>query len=298
MLTSANDAANAVAEHISKDVPSFVSKMNEMAVKLQMKDTNFINPTGLYDENQYTTARDISVFIKYALKNSSFSRIFGIQVKPWTYKDGKSKILSSPNKLFWSYSGIDGGKTGYNTKEQQSIITAATKNSLKLICIVLDSPEESLFSDAEATLDYGFKNFRISRLVQKGEELKTVNVDGTDIPLICGSDVYYVHPVGDSYIKGFDTSADLQMPVSTSKLAGNARYTLGDDTIIDVGLYPATETPLPEDDFITASKKTLLQNKDILILLVFLVFLEVVLLILKIFKFFKWVFQKAFAKAK
>lgn len=292
MLTSANDAANAVAEHISKDIPSFVIKMNEMAAKLQMKDTNFTNPTGLYDENQYTTARDIAVFIKYACNNLNFNRIFGIQFKPWTNKDGKSKILTSPNRLFWSYSGIDGGKTGYNTKEQQSVIAVATRDGMKLICIILDSPEESLFTDAEAVFDLGFKNYRMSRLVQKGAQLKTVNVEGADISLISGNDVFYVHPAGDSYIKSFDTSVDLQPPISTSKLAGNARYTLNDDTIIDVGLYPATEAPPPEDDFITAAKKTLLENRDILILLIILIFLEAVLIIHKVFKFFKWLFRK------
>lgn len=296
MVTSANDAANAVAEHISKDIPSFVAKMNETAAKLQMKDTRFMNPTGLYDENQYTSAHDISRFIVYASKNSEFNRIFGTQVMPWTYKDGKSKILTSSNKLFWSYNGIKGGKTGYNTKNQQSVIASASKNGLKLVCIVLNSPESTLFTDAEALFDYGFSNFRISKLVQKGAHIKNVKTDNGNVDLVSGSDVYYVHPAGDNFIKDFDVSLDLQPPISTSKLAGNARYTLKDDTVIDVGLYPATQALAPADDFLTSARKTLLENRDILILLIILFIIEAVLLVLKIIKFIKWLFRKISSK--
>jgi D-alanyl-D-alanine carboxypeptidase/D-alanyl-D-alanine carboxypeptidase (penicillin-binding protein 5/6) len=298
MLTSANDAANAIAEHISKDVPTFVNKMNETAAKMQMKDTRFANPTGLFDENQYTTARDISIFVRQALKNANFSHIFSIQVMPWTFKDGKSKILTSPNKLFWSYSGIEGGKTGYNEKDQQSVIATASKDGMRLVCIVLNTPEDALFSDAEALFNYGFTNFRRTKLVQKGDPMKSVKVDEAEVNLISGSDVYYVHPTGVSFIKSFDVSLDLKSPVSTSKLAGNARYTLNDDTIIDVGLYPASEAPPPADDFLTSVKKTLLVHRDILVLLILLAAIEVVLIIKNIFKLIRWIFRKIFKKQK
>lgn len=294
MLTSANDAANAVAEHISKDIPSFVKKMNETAVRLKMDNTRFINPTGLYDEYQYTTAHDISTFIKYAVKNKNFSSLFSVRLKPWIYKDGTSKLLSSSNSLFWSYNGIDGGKTGYNTKDKQTVISAASRDNMQLICIILDSPEATLFKDAEALFDYGFQNFRKSVLVQKGEEIKTVRVNNADVVLVSGSDEYYVHPAGSSFIKNLTISANPEAPILTSKLAGNARYTLEDDTIIDVGLYPATQAPPPADDFITSARKKLLQNMDILYLLVFLLFIEAVLMLSKIIKLFKWLVRKLF----
>ena len=294
MLTSANDAANAVAEHVSKDINSFVGKMNETAVRLKMDNTRFMNPTGLYDEYQYTTARDISNFIKYAMKNKTFKILFGIKLKPWINKDGTSKLLSSPNNLFWSYNGIEGGKTGYNTKDKQALITAASRNGMELICIILDSPEATLFKDSEALLDYGFQNFRKSVLVQKGDEIKTVTVNGAEVKLVSGSDENYVHPAGTSFIRDLSITTTVEPPILTSKLAGNAHYTLEDDTVIDVGLYPATQAPPPADSFIAAARKKLLQNKDILYLLIILLFTEAVLFLSKIIKLFKWLFRKLF----
>ena len=77
MLTSANDAAIAVAEHISSgDIGKFVDLMNKTAEKLGMDNTHFTNPTGLYDENQYTTASDIAKLVRYASGNPQFSIIF------------------------------------------------------------------------------------------------------------------------------------------------------------------------------------------------------------------------------
>lgn len=281
MLTSANDAAKAVAEHVGGDTPKFVEKMNEMAVKLGMKDTHFSNPTGLFDEMQFTTARDISLFITYAIKNEEFRKIFTVQARPWTHQDGSTKILTSQNKLFWSYDGVNGGKTGYNKKDQHSIITTAFRNSMQLICVVLDTPEEALFSDATTLLDYGFNKFRRSILVQKGEVLKTAQAEGGNINLICSADVYYVHPVGESYIKEFKTDISLESPVKKNKPAGIAKYVLSDDTVIEVSLFPDSEIT-PPDDFYTTAKKKILENRDIFYLVVFLLFIEAVLILYNI----------------
>ena len=238
MLTSANDAAKAVAENISGDTGKFVSKMNEMAAKLSMKDTHFVNPTGLYDENQFTTAYDIMQFVKYAIKNQEFSRIFATQVKPWNHQDGKSAILTSQNKLFWSYDGVDGGKTGYNNKDQQTAITTATHGNMRLICIILDSPEKDLFSSAAAVFDYGFNKYRKSVLVKKNDIIKAVQFNDNEVNLVSNEDIYYIHPTGESFVSEFTVKEDLQPPLAKSKIAGAARYVLSDKTIIDVNLLP------------------------------------------------------------
>ena len=82
MLTSANDATIAVAEHVSSgDIGKFVDLMNKTAEKLGMTDTYFTNPTGLYDENQYTTARDIALLIRYAIANPQFNTLFTSKVR-------------------------------------------------------------------------------------------------------------------------------------------------------------------------------------------------------------------------
>lgn len=291
MLTSANDAAKAVAENIGGDTSKFVVSMNEMADKLGMDNTHFKNPTGLYDEEQFTTAYDISLLMKYAISKPAFKTIFSVKARPWDYVDGAPKILTSQNKLFWSYYGVDGGKTGYNEKERQTVVTTAQKNGMGLICIVLDSPENDLFNDATILFDYGFNNFMKSILVHNGEVLKTVDVDGNEINLVSQSDISYVHPLGESYIREFSTSTDLKPPLKKSKPAGNARYVLEDGTVIDVNIYPQTEI-VPPEDFFSKAKKQILENKDILYLVAFLLALEALFIIVNLAKLLKRLFKR------
>jgi D-alanyl-D-alanine carboxypeptidase (penicillin-binding protein 5/6) len=286
MLTSANDAATAVAEHTAGDTDKFVEAMNAMAAKLNMTGTHFTNPTGLFDENQYTTAADISLLIKYAISNPNFNKVFSIKARPWYNSDNTTNILTSPNKLFWSYDGVEGGKTGYNKKEQQTVITTAFRENMRLISVVLDSPEKDLFTSAAALFDYGFNNFRKSTLVSKGDVLKTVELDGNEINLISQSDISYVHPLGENYIKTFSATADLKTPVRKAVPVGSASYVLQDGSSISVSLYPETEVTPPED-FLSAARKKLLENKDILVMIIFLVLLEVILIIINLFKLVK-----------
>jgi len=299
MMTSANDAAKALAEYIGGDVHKFVALMNNKANELNMKDTKFVNPTGLYDESQYTTAHDVALLMRYAVNNPEFNKIFSTRALPWISGNGEVKVLTNQNKLFWSYDGVDGGKTGFNNKEHQTAITTASKGGQRLICIVLDSPEESVFEDSAKILDYGFNNFKVSVLVPKNSPQKTVQVEGREINLISINDVYYTHPVGESYIKSFEcvVTSDLKLPIKRDQVVGTAKYILNDDTVISINLYPDTEINPPED-FISTSKKKLFENKNIFYLLIFLVIIEVFLILYNIFRLMHKLVKRIFISEK
>lgn len=284
IITNANDAANALAEYIGGDINKFVEIMNNKAKELNMKNTNFINPTGLYDDSQYTTANDIAILMKYALSLPAFNRIFSYRAVPWVDKKG-TDLLTNSNKLFWSYDGVDGGKIGYNQKELQTAITTATRNNRRLIAIVLDAPKDSAPQDSVKLLDYGFNNFRKGVLVPKNQTLTNTTIGDKEINLITNSDIYYTHPIGETYVKNFSFSIvkDIKPPITKSMIVGIARYTLNDGTIIDVNLYPETEI-LPPDNFRTTLMKQLKENKDIFILLIILICIEILIIIYKIIK--------------
>lgn len=287
MLTSANDAAKAVAEHVSAgDIDKFVEKMNTTAAKLNMTNTHFTNPTGLFEDNQFTTASDISLLIKYAISNATFNRIFTVKARPWYGTANSVKILTSSNKLFWSYDGIEGGKTGYNKKEQQTVISTASRNNMKLICVILDTSEKTMYTDTTTLLDYGFQNFRKNTLVRKGEILKTAELDGNEINLVSQNDITYVHPLGESYIKEFSATADLKPPLKKTIPAGSAKYILQDDTVVNIVLFPETEI-VPTEDFLSSARKKVLENKDIFFLVLFLIVVEAILIIFNIGKLIK-----------
>ena len=128
MLVSANDATTAVAEHISSgDTEKFVELMNQTAEKLGMTNTYFVNPTGLYDERQYTTAKDIALLVRYAIANQQFNTIFSAKIKTW-YGKNDARLLTSPINLFWAYDGITGGKRRVQRKGETKPHMYSVKN--------------------------------------------------------------------------------------------------------------------------------------------------------------------------
>ncbi|HOJ10239.1 MAG TPA: serine hydrolase [Clostridiales bacterium] len=282
IITNANDAANALAEYAGGDINMFVEMMNKKAQALNMQDTNFTNPTGLYDSAQYSTAKDIAVLIRYALSLPDFNRIISYRAVPWVDKQGVD-LLTNTNKLFWSYDGVDGGKTGFNNKEQQTAITAATRNNIRLISIVLDAPENSVFSDSSNLLDYGFNNFKKGILVSKSQDLKSISVGSKEIKLISANDVYYIYPVGENYVRSisFNIVKDFKPPITRNSLAGIAHYTLKDGTVIDVNLYPETDI-LPPEKFYTKLINKLKESKDLYILVIMLIIMEILIMFYKI----------------
>jgi len=298
MLTSANDATIAVAEHISAgDISRFVELMNKTAEKIGMTNTRFVNPTGLYDEEQYTTAEDISKLVRYAIKNPQFNTIFTTKVRPWDDKSGEGRILMSSNNLFWAYDGIRGGKTGYNEKEKQTVVCTAVRTNLQLISIVLDAPEKTMYSDTTALLDYGFGNFWKSTLVSKNDVIKKVEFEGNEVRLISQSDIMYVHPIGESYIKNFETTTDLKSPLKKTVAAGTATYVLADDTEITINLYPDSEV-VPVEDWKTRVQKQITENKDIFLIVAILLVIEVIMLLYNIGKMFAKVVTLIYHRAK
>ncbi|MDF2524243.1 MAG: D-alanyl-D-alanine carboxypeptidase [Clostridiales bacterium] len=285
MLSPANDASNAVAEFVGGDIENFINLMNNKAKDLNMKNTRFTNPSGLYDPVQFTTAEDIAIMMRYALSNPIFNNIFSFNAKTWE-SGGKTQVLVNSNTLFWSYDGVDGGKAGYNDKKQQAAITTATREGTRLICIVLDSPENSVFDDSIKLFDYGFSNYKTDILVRKGQALKSIAVAEQMINLISYNDVYYTFPIGDNYIKSFEliVSDKLSLPITKESLLGSAKYVLKDETVVDVDLHSDREIYPPSDIFKKISDK-MAENRDIYMLLIFLVALEVILIILALTKF-------------
>ncbi|RCX17863.1 D-alanyl-D-alanine carboxypeptidase/D-alanyl-D-alanine carboxypeptidase (penicillin-binding protein 5/6) [Anaerobacterium chartisolvens] len=283
LLTPANDAANALAEFAGGDADKFVSMMNSKAKELNMENTLFKNVTGLFDKDQYTTAQDISLLMSHALKNPEFSRIFSSKGKVFN-----SGVLVNHNKLFWEYEGVDGGKAGYNDKNKQSAITTAKKGNQRFLCIILDSPENSVWSDSSKIFDYAFDNFKTDVLVEKGQKLHSITISDTPLNLVSQEEVLYTYPIGESNIRDveFHLNNDLRLPLLKTQSVGTAKYILEDETIINISLYPQEDTG--------ESKKTvsyiwgkLTEHKDLLYLVVILIIIEFLLIIKSLVGFIK-----------
>lgn len=167
MVGSANDIALQVAEHVGGSVEAFVQKMNEKALEVGCKDTVFTNPTGLPDENQHTTAHDLARITRAAMQNETFRVIASAPsyTIPATNLSGGDRVLTSnftmtkPGDPSY-YQGCLGGKEGFTQASGSVLATAAERNGMTLICVVLNGVSGQTDDEAVSLLDYGFNNFK------------------------------------------------------------------------------------------------------------------------------------------
>jgi len=157
VVASANDAAVALAELVCGSEETFVSRMNEKAKQLGMKETVFKNCNGLDEDGHVTSAYDVAVMSRELIKHKKIYEYTGIWMDE--LRGGKTQIVNT-NKLLKSYSGITGLKTGTTSKAGSCITATAQRNGLSLISVVLGSESgKQRFKDAAALLDYGFANY-------------------------------------------------------------------------------------------------------------------------------------------
>ena len=133
ILRSGNDAATALAIYHSGSVKDFVSAMNAKAKEIGADSTQFANPSGLPDDNHYTTARDLCKIACYAMKNSVFSEVAGCKNYSGDYRNFTNK-----NKILNSLQGANGVKTGYTKKAGRCLVSSAKRGDMDVICVVLN----------------------------------------------------------------------------------------------------------------------------------------------------------------
>lgn len=293
MLSQGNDAAIALAEYVGEgDINRFVGYMNDKAKELSLTETYFVNPTGLYDEKQYTSVKDIAKLVKTAITDTVFNSIFGSRGIAWL--NGKdSSVLTNQNKLFWSYNGVDGGKIGTNPQQGTISVTTATKEGRRLIAVVFDKNEETTLSQTVKLFDYGFTTFYNGILLSKDTPVRNITVDNIDVNLISKMDIYYTYPVGESYIKTivFTPNTNLKLPLNTDTVAGVIKYILNDNTEIEVNLFPDQEVVAPED-YKSKIKTILSENRDLVFIVLILSVIECLLVIYNILKLFVRLIRK------
>ena len=202
MLHSGNDAAVALAIYCGGTVGGFVELMNEKAHKLGLENTHFENPHGLDAPGHGSTAYDMAVLASYAMDNP----IFAQTVSTKTVRAG-IRSLRNHNKLLWRLPGADGVKTGFTRSAGRILVSSATRDGRRLICVTFRAPDD--WNDHTALLEACFSRFSPRCLVEKGQCLGTKQVAGgkqRGVELIAGED--FVYPLA----QGEETSLILQEP--------------------------------------------------------------------------------------
>lgn len=183
MLQSANDAAAAIAYDVAGGIEDFAAMMNEKARELGLSDTHFMNPHGLDDENHYTTAFELAKIAAYALENDTFAEIVATEKKVIPlHNSSASRLLVNHNRLLRSYKDIIGVKTGFTKKCGRTLVSAAERDGVRLICVTLNDGDD--WRDHRALLDYGFSLYERETLAASGAFSYEVPVCGGETDLV------------------------------------------------------------------------------------------------------------------
>lgn len=160
MLNSANECASALAVYTAGSIDAFVEMMNEKAQELGAVNTHYMNAHGLDDDDHYTTAHDMAIIFDAALKNDVFRYVDSTAAYtiPATNKYGERNCTSTNQLINGArpYEGVYAGKTGHTAKAGRTLVTAAYRDGMDLICVIMKSDNDNFYSDTETLFDHAF----------------------------------------------------------------------------------------------------------------------------------------------
>ncbi len=188
MLRSGNDAAMMIAKYVGGSMENFVALMNEKAATLGMKDTTFVNSSGLEEKDgsgNMSTAYDMALLMSYAMQNETFKTIVG--TKDYTVKtDYKTYVWHNKNKLLSMYKYTTGGKTGFTEKARRTLVTSASMDNKNLVVVTLNDGND--FLDHKNLYEENFRKYDRELVLDKDNfKVEDTYYDGT---LYIESDVY------------------------------------------------------------------------------------------------------------
>ena len=260
MLCSGNDAAVALAEHVSGNISGFAELMNKKCNSLKLTSTNFVTPHGLDNDNHFTTTYELALITDYALKNNIFRKY--VSTKNYTVSiNGNSKNLSNTNELLGNLEGVYGVKTGFTNGANRCLVTSIKRDNMDLICIVLGADtKKDRTKDSIQLIEYAFNNFKMvnikekimsefqnwklcnssSFLVKKGIS-NNVNIILKDLP-------FDFFPVNCNYIDNISIyiycKTSFKAPLQENSAIGYLTVSINNENILSLDIYNTNSIPL------------------------------------------------------
>lgn len=269
LIPSANDAALAIAKHISGSVEEFVKLMNEKAVELGALNTHFVNPNGLHEDDHISTAYDLALIGKYAMELDLYREIVKkpIYVIGPTNRKTESRTIRSTNMFMIGneninydgktvpikMDGVLGGKTGSTPNAKNCLFTVAEKDNRRLITVVLKATGKEVYADTHKLINYGMDNFHNAKLGYANEFMGNFQLEDATIPFVAGVlDKDFEYPLLKDNINKIEKKTlikeDLEFPIALGEVIGTSEYyldgkLLGTSNIVstaDVDKNPST----------------------------------------------------------
>lgn len=247
LIPSANDAANVIAEDIAGSVESFASMMNTKAREIGCENTNFVNPNGVHNENHYSTAYDLALIGRYAMKNDIFRKIVSTvrYTLPTTNKyDKENRAFVNTNRLVNEKSGqyykyTTGIKTGYTDAAGNCIVASAKKDDMELICVIMGAGSDlttdtNKFDDCISLFNYGFGNYKYETLCNANDVFRVVSPrnaskDTKSLNVLFETDIDALvdaNTVSTDLLPEVHLDDNLKAPITKGSVVGSVSYTI------------------------------------------------------------------------
>lgn len=250
LVPSGNAAGNALAEYISGSIDEFVNLMNSRAKELGCTNTHFTNPYGKHDENHYSSAYDLYLIAKEAMKYEEFRTIVAkptYSLAPTNRHSKDDRLLYSTNDLvkpssnnYYEYAlGI---KTGFTSYAKNCLVAAAQKDNMTLYAVILGADESSSgvsyrYIDSKKLFDYGFNNFLFRTIRSKGFVVDTVEVSGAtqntkNLDLVLDANISAFISTDDEYTSFIPEIVinELSAPITKDTIVGSISYNINGTT--------------------------------------------------------------------
>lgn len=244
IIQSGNDASITLAEGIAVTEDAFADLMNKEAARLGMKNTHFMNATGLPDPQHYTTAYDLSLLATALIQDfpTEYKKFYS--TKEYTYNN-----ITQPNRnrLLWLDPFVDGMKTGHTESAGYCLISSAKRGDTRLISVVLGAPTDSArATESQKLLNYGFQFYESTLVYKRSQAINTLKVwKGAErtVSATVPADLYITLPKGEySQVKAQVTSKQpLLAPIAAGQEVGSIQFLLNDKKIAEAKLVAAKE---------------------------------------------------------
>ena len=245
MLRSGNDAATALALHCAGSIEAFSELMNKMAKSAGASNTNFANPHGLDNKDHYTTAKDLAKITAYALNNDDFRQIVSTKsIKITGNEEQQYRYLTNKNRLLSSLDGCIGVKTGFTSKAGRCLVSAAEREGLRVVCVVLNCGP--MFEESADIINAVFDKYKCYEVLEPYHFVTNVPLVNGEVPSI---QVYSKNGLKltlseEEYAKiniEYDLPDSLVAPVSFDKEIGNVKVYYDKHLIFEEKIYTIDE---------------------------------------------------------
>ena len=245
LVHSANEAGYILAEHCSGSIDAFANLMNQKAKEIGCKNSNFLNPSGIHNDNHYTTAFDLCLIAKYCMKNDTFRNIVAMPkctIEP-TNKSLK-RVYSNTNLLLNSSSkyytdNCIGIKTGYTQEAGNCLVSCFSKDNIEVICVVLGAgnignSDASRFIDSKNLCNYTYNNFARKNIVNKNDVIQSIEIpkatkETKNLNLVLENDINALVNINDEIpTPTISLNDNISAPIKANEKLGTVTYTIND----------------------------------------------------------------------